>query len=204
MMTFYWMETVRRPRIHPACDRREALHRCSRCGRRGPRSVPLTFTPYAEAIRDYLDDLRRIVGRKARGADPDRGQPPLPFAGLDRLASSLRSFQDAASALDHATAALAGRDGVPHARLKRVNDALIQVERAFLLADGLPGRPWFKHAIYAPGITTGYASWPLPGLRQAIEDDDPEMLAAQLAAPFSRLDAASGAMKEAETLAKEE
>ncbi len=35
-----------------------------------------------------------------------------------------------------------------------------KVERAFLLDEGLPGRPWFKHAVYAPGLTTGYAAGP--------------------------------------------
>ncbi len=111
----------------------------------------------------------------------------------------MRSFEHAAAALDRATAALAASDGVPGDRLSRANDALMKVERAFLLPDGLPGRPWFKHAVYAPGLTTGYASWPLPGLRQAIVDDDPAMLAAQLAALVARLDAATQAMKDAES-----
>ena len=37
----------------------------------------------------------------------------------------------------------------------KVNDLLSRVERSFLVPAGLPGRPWFKHAIYAPGLTTG-------------------------------------------------
>ena len=41
-------------------------------------------------------------------------------------------------------------------------------ERTFLQPDGLPGRPWFKHPVYAPGLTTGYASWPLPAIRQGL------------------------------------
>jgi N-acetylated-alpha-linked acidic dipeptidase len=88
---------------------------------------------------------------------------------------------------------------VPRDVLARANDALTRVERAFLLADGLPGRPWFKHAIYAPGVTTGYASWPLPGIRQAVVDNDAELLAAQLPALVARIDAATAAMKDAES-----
>src|SRR2546426_9800768 len=56
------------------------------------------------------------------------------------------------------------------AQLRRVNDALIQAERALIDDRGLRGRTWFKHQIYAPGFYTGYAALPLPDLRQAIED----------------------------------
>ena len=36
--------------------------------------------------------------------------------------------------------------------------------------DGLPGRPWFKNVIYAPGLFTGYGAKTLPGVREAIEE----------------------------------
>jgi N-acetylated-alpha-linked acidic dipeptidase len=77
----------------------------------------------------------------------------------------------------------------------------MRVERALLLPNGLPGRPWFRHAVYAPGLTTGYSSWPLPGIRQALQDNDAGMLAEQLPAVVDRLDAATEAMKAAADLA---
>ena len=128
----------------------------------------------------------------------------MAFDGLPRLLDALRAFEAEAAALDRATRALAGRDGVPAPRLATVNDALMRVERAFLLPEGLPGRPWFKHAIYAPGLTTGYASWPLPGLYQAIQDDDPAMLATQTAALAARLDAARDALRAAKEAASDD
>jgi N-acetylated-alpha-linked acidic dipeptidase len=36
---------------------------------------------------------------------------------------------------------------------------------------GLPGRPWFKNMVYAPGRYTGYGAKTLPGVREAIEDE---------------------------------
>src|SRR5256885_10473527 len=42
-------------------------------------------------------------------------------------------------------------------------------ERALQLGEGLPRRPWFHHAIYAPGFYTGYGVKTLPGVREAIE-----------------------------------
>ena len=46
---------------------------------------------------------------------------------------------------------------------------LIGVERALTDPRGLPGRPWYVHLIYAPGMLTGYGAKTLPGVREAIE-----------------------------------
>jgi N-acetylated-alpha-linked acidic dipeptidase len=50
-----------------------------------------------------------------------------------------------------------------------VNRLLIQSERKLTDDTGLPGRPWFKHMIYAPGAYTGYGVKTIPGVREAIE-----------------------------------
>ena len=44
----------------------------------------------------------------------------------------------------------------------------IAVERA-LLGPGLPGRPWYRHTLYAPGLLTGYGVKTIPGVREALE-----------------------------------
>ncbi len=38
-----------------------------------------------------------------------------------------------------------------------------------MLAKGLPGRDWYRHEIYAPGMYTGYGAKTLPGIREAAE-----------------------------------
>jgi N-acetylated-alpha-linked acidic dipeptidase len=53
------------------------------------------------------------------------------------------------------------------------------VERAFLDAKGLPNRPWFRHMLIAPGLTTGYAPWPFPALQQAVEEKDGTLAASE-------------------------
>ena len=45
-------------------------------------------------------------------------------------------------------------------------------ERKFLTASGLPGRPYFKHVVQAPGLYQGYDADVFPGLAQAIRDHD--------------------------------
>ena len=37
-----------------------------------------------------------------------------------------------------------------------VNARLIQSERQLTDPDGLPGRSWYRHLLYAPGFYTGY------------------------------------------------
>ena len=36
-------------------------------------------------------------------------------------------------------------------------------------AGGLPGREWYQHQLYAPGLYTGYDAKTLPGIREAAE-----------------------------------
>ena len=42
------------------------------------------------------------------------------------------------------------------------------MERQLLVAAGLPGRPWYEHQIYAPGVNQGYGTQELPGLNDAL------------------------------------
>lgn len=55
-------------------------------------------------------------------------------------------------------------------RTKRANFRLIYYERHFLNDEGLKGRSWFKHIVYASGRYTGYAGQQLPALTEALED----------------------------------
>ena len=50
-----------------------------------------------------------------------------------------------------------------------MNETLIESERQLTRPEGLPGRPWFTHQIYAPGSYTGYSVKTLPAAREAIE-----------------------------------
>ncbi|HEX3660191.1 MAG TPA: M28 family metallopeptidase [Acidobacteriaceae bacterium] len=55
------------------------------------------------------------------------------------------------------------------ADLRTFNNQLRNVEEGFLSQAGLPGRPWFKHTIYAPGEYTGYSAVVIPGVNEAID-----------------------------------
>ena len=81
-----------------------------------------------------------------------------------------------------AGAAIAGMRPKDAAEAGALNRALREAERALLLPHGLPGRPWFRHAIYAPGRYAGYAAAVIPGVNEAIDAGDLAATEQQLAA----------------------
>ncbi|HUS09031.1 MAG TPA: transferrin receptor-like dimerization domain-containing protein, partial [Pyrinomonadaceae bacterium] len=93
----------------------------------------------------------------------------------------------------------AANDRYPRAvaRLKRINDALIGVERALTDDRGLRGRNWYTHQIYAPGTYTGYAAQPLPDFRQALEDRNTTNAAEALDRIVTAIDRATETLRRA-------
>jgi N-acetylated-alpha-linked acidic dipeptidase len=55
---------------------------------------------------------------------------------------------------------------------RRINTKYKLFERQFLHIEGLDGRPWFKHIVFAPGKWTGYAGATFPGLVEALDEGD--------------------------------
>jgi len=92
----------------------------------------------------------------------------LNFAPLDNATDALtQSAQRYTKAVERSNgnggAVLAG------ASLGALNALLIQSERKLTSAEGLPGRPWYRHEIYAPGVYTGYGVKTMPAIRESIE-----------------------------------
>ncbi|KAK3310448.1 uncharacterized protein B0T15DRAFT_518552 [Chaetomium strumarium] len=56
--------------------------------------------------------------------------------------------------------------------IRKVNTKYKYLERSFLFEQGLDGRPWFKHVVFAPGLWTGYAGAVFPGLVESIDNQD--------------------------------
>ncbi|CAN8100903.1 unnamed protein product [Discula destructiva] len=56
--------------------------------------------------------------------------------------------------------------------VRKVNTKYKYLERDFLYPEGLDGRSWFKHVVFAPGLWTGYAGAVFPGLVESIDAKD--------------------------------
>lgn len=133
----------------------------------------------ADTMRENTDQMHRVLDEKlhALAADPTKttrppereaAVPVLNFAPLDnallRLKKSTKAFDDAMTT--------AQKTGLKLNTAKRteINTTLRTLEQTLLDPVGLPGRDWFRHMIYAPGLKTGYGAKTLPGIREAIED----------------------------------
>jgi len=77
----------------------------------------------------------------------------------------------------------------------RLNAALRNTERALLIPEGLPNRPWYHHAIYAPGQYTGYAAVVIPGVNEALDKGDLRRTEQQIAVLAAALHRAAMALE---------
>ena len=139
--------------------------------------LPFEETPYPADLADYLDDLGKVGGGSK--ALPDLG--PLRAAAADWAA--------AAGALDAAIRQALAGPPPPAATLAAVNTSLMKAERDLLRPEGIPGRPWYRHLMYAPLPT--YAAETLPGIREALPAGDAARARAQAAALLAAVQARS-------------
>ncbi|MFZ3330906.1 MAG: transferrin receptor-like dimerization domain-containing protein, partial [Candidatus Acidiferrales bacterium] len=68
-----------------------------------------------------------------------------------------------------------------------------QVERNWCNPEGMPGRPWFKHSLYATRYT--YAHLELPGLTEAAESGNWPVLVQQTTILESELEKNTALLK---------
>ncbi|SEC62174.1 transferrin receptor-like dimerization domain-containing protein [Terriglobus roseus] len=97
-------------------------------------------------------------------APPALSMPPsMDFTALDAAVAKLSAASARYQSMEAKAATLSP------AKRKALNDGLAVSERKLISEAGLPGRPWTKHLIYAPGTFTGYGASTLPGVREAVE-----------------------------------
>lgn len=149
--------------------------------------LPFDYTVLDKTIKGYVGEVTALADKTRESIDvqnhliregdyrltedpakpllPPSLKPPAPFLNFAPL-------QNAMVGVDSASAQLAkALKGHTPAALEKVNTGLYQAEQQ-LLGRGLPRRPWYRHSIYAPGFYTGYGVKTLPGIREAIEQDD--------------------------------
>jgi N-acetylated-alpha-linked acidic dipeptidase len=150
----------------------------------------------------YTQEIARVYGLQLlRMSDADLLPYDYEASGKEvagyldsALKSAVDQFGDKAPKFDSALAAarrfaqagLAIRNDVARGTLpgdfQRANRILLATERALLLPHGLPRRPWFRNAIYAPADLKGYSASTIPGVNEAIQRNDAATTAQQLQA----------------------
>ena len=187
--------------------------------------LPMQFTGFADTVGQYLEEVHKLVDEKRRSAEdlgtlldqnaftaasdptkpvaPPAREPEVPyfeFASLDnvlaRLQKSARGYDDLyAKVLD-------GSLKLTVTQRRQLDDLLRGLEQTLTDSRGLPGRDWYRHLIYAPGMLTGYGVKTLPAVREGIEQDRFEeasryipITAAALGAYCDRLDQATAILR---------
>jgi N-acetylated-alpha-linked acidic dipeptidase len=153
--------------------------------------TPFEFGRFVSTVRRYVEEIQAL---------PAPGQKPY----LAGVRSEVGHLQQSAIELNAALSrALPRLATAPPEKLAALNRILFRTERALTLDPGLPGRPWYRHRIYAPGRYTGYDAKTLPGIREAVEAGKPDEAAEQAEQVVQVLRALSDRITEAIKLAEQ-
>ncbi|KAL8489706.1 hypothetical protein ACS0TY_025555 [Phlomoides rotata] len=117
--------------------------------------LPFNYLSYALELQKSAEDLRSQV--------LNRGITLLP------LVNSINELEKAAIKINDEIKAVEGSIWKDGQKVRELNDRLMMAERAFTDREGLTGRWWYKHLIYAPSKHDDYGSKSFPGIDDAIE-----------------------------------
>jgi N-acetylated-alpha-linked acidic dipeptidase len=145
---------------------------------------------FADAVAGDLSDVKRLAEEKGRQADIQAGllrdrafalasdparSHALPTAlkapqivDLTELEQAVGRLKVRAKRYDTAFAAHVSE--LDETRSARLRALMRDIDQTLAPDVGLPGRPWYKNLVYAPGRFTGYGVKTLPGVREAIEE----------------------------------
>src|SRR5581483_5149980 len=138
--------------------------------------VPLDYVTYADRLREFV---RETVDHVPAG---ERSEVSGLAAAADRFAQS-------AAAIQRRVDGVLGSNTLDASAAVALDRALLGAERALTDPAGIPGRPWYRHLIYAPKAT--YAAEVLPGVTEAIDANDRAAIADQARRVAAALDRAA-------------
>ncbi|HEV8240316.1 MAG TPA: transferrin receptor-like dimerization domain-containing protein [Thermoanaerobaculia bacterium] len=153
--------------------------------------LPFDLQRLADTIGRYADEVQKLTAKMrddtaeenrriregvyAAGWDPKETwvvpepKEPVPYLNFAPLANAVERLKEAAGRHSKAVAARRAQGPMEPAAAAPYDQGLMAIEHSLTRSQGLPGRPWFVHQIYAPGKYTGYGVKTLPAVREAIE-----------------------------------
>jgi N-acetylated-alpha-linked acidic dipeptidase len=140
--------------------------------------LPLDYEDYGKEILVYIDAAKTKSKDRFGDKTPDFSAAVEAARRLQEMGAKMQQKQRKFP-------------GAPD----RLNAKLREAERALLIPEGLPNRPWFHHAIYAPGQYTGYAAVVIPGVNEAIDRGDLHLAEQQIGVLAAALNRASKALE---------
>ncbi|NXE52846.1 FOLH1 carboxypeptidase, partial [Casuarius casuarius] len=122
--------------------------------------LPFDCRDYAAAVSNYAS----IIYNLSKNYEEELSTYSVSF---DALFSAVKSFTEVTA---HFHESLQQLDINNLLAVRSLNDQLMFLERAFIDPLGLPGRPFYRHVIFAPSSHNKYAGESLPGIYDAMFD----------------------------------
>uniref|UniRef100_A0A3Q3K8D4 Glutamate carboxypeptidase 2 n=1 Tax=Monopterus albus TaxID=43700 RepID=A0A3Q3K8D4_MONAL len=117
--------------------------------------LPLDANQYADSLTKYAESIAKVAQK-----NPD--EMKMYKVSFDSLFSAVKNFTVASWDFHERLKTLN--------RVRAMNDQLMYLERAFIDPLGLPGRPFYRHVIFAPSSHNKYAGESFPGIFDALFD----------------------------------
>jgi N-acetylated-alpha-linked acidic dipeptidase len=160
--------------------------------------LPLDYRDYAWQVREFFDQCMKTARRRKLADALDEKPMNKALQSFSEEAERVeKARQETVAEIERTRVEANDRHPRAVARLKRINDALLAVERSLTDERGLRGRNWYVHQIYAPGTYTGYAAQPLPDFRQALDDRNTANAAEALGRIVEAINRATETLKKA-------
>ncbi|KAM9657896.1 N-acetylated-alpha-linked acidic dipeptidase 2 isoform 1-T1 [Trichechus inunguis] len=122
--------------------------------------IPFNIQDYAKALENYATSIYNL-SKKHDQQLRDHG------VSFDSLFSAVKNFSEAASDFHKRLTQVDLNNPIA---VRIMNDQLMLLERAFIDPLGLPGRPFYRHIIFAPSSHNKYAGESFPGIYDAMFD----------------------------------
>ncbi|XP_040584847.1 putative N-acetylated-alpha-linked acidic dipeptidase isoform X2 [Mesocricetus auratus] len=124
--------------------------------------LPFDCQDYAVALKKHAENIYNISMNHPQ-------QMKEYMVSFDALFSAVKNFTEITYEFNKKLQALDKSNPIS---LRIMNDQLMYLERAFIDPLGLPGRPFYRHIIYAPSSHNKYAGESFPGIYDALFDID--------------------------------
>ncbi len=133
-------------------------------------------TKLADKLRKEIETNNKMIndGLYALAANPNekivipQTKDEVPYFNFAPLQNALNELKKKSTEFESASK----KEVTDAKKIQEINLILKDMERSLTRDHGLPRRPWYRHHIYAPGFYTGYGVKTLPGVREAIEQQN--------------------------------
>uniref|UniRef100_A0A8C0G0H0 Glutamate carboxypeptidase 2 n=1 Tax=Bubo bubo TaxID=30461 RepID=A0A8C0G0H0_BUBBB len=122
--------------------------------------LPFDCRDYASAVSNYA----HIIYNLSRNHEEELATYNVSF---DALFSAVENFTEVAASFHDRLQQINTNNLLA---VRSLNDQLMLLERAFIDPLGLPGRPFYRHVIFAPSSHNKYAGESFPGIYDAMFD----------------------------------